>query len=268
MTENNNVAPASFDSKPEVLSMDVDEDNQVVSEYRIRFGDQIKYILVDPKTFHEDILTFPPDLIDHLPELPDGDWTRVRIFRKSGNLVVEPSNTPLKGVTTCWHDNMVDVRSLVMEERSSARVRVVKYNSMSVIAKIARFEFEVPSVEAETAIYQTIDGHDIGPVFIGHLVEHGRVMGFLLEKIDGHHGEIGDLEACQSIVKRLHSLGIVHGDLNKYNFIVGPTRTTLIDFERAVKNGSKEAMQKEFAGLTEQLTEETGRGGGYLPETP
>jgi tRNA A-37 threonylcarbamoyl transferase component Bud32 len=93
-------------------------------------------------------------------------------------------------------------------------------------------------------------------------------MGFLLEKIEGRHGEIGDLEACQSIVKRLHSLGIVHGDLNKYNFIIGPTRTTLIDFEGARKNGSKEAMEKEFAGLTEQLTEETGRGGGYMPETP
>ena len=64
-------------------------------------------------------------------------------------------------------------------------------------------------------------------------------MGFLIEKIDGGHGEIGDLAACQSIVKHpsLHSLGIVHGDLNKYNFIVGPTRTTLIiDFENAIKS--------------------------------
>jgi RIO-like serine/threonine protein kinase len=47
-----------------------------------------------------------------------------------------------------------------------------------------------------------------------------------------------------------HSLEIVHGDLNKYNFIVGPTKTTLIDFENATKNGGKEAMQKEFAYLT------------------
>ena len=115
---------------------------------------------------------------------------------------------------------------------------------------------------------EAIDGQGIGPAFLGHLVEHGRVMGFLIEKIDGVHGKIGDLEACQTIVKRLHSLGIVHGDLNKYNFIIGPTRTTLIDFEDAIKNGSKEAMQKEFARLTEQLTEETGRGGPCMPDTP
>jgi tRNA A-37 threonylcarbamoyl transferase component Bud32 len=95
-------------------------------------------------------------------------------------------------------------------------------------------------------------------------------MGFLIERIAGRHGEIGDLEACEPIVKHLHSLGIVHGDLNKHNFVVGPSRTTLIDFENARKDGNKEAMQKEFAGLTEQLTEETGRGSGYMliPETP
>ena len=248
--------------------MDVDEDNHVESCYRLRIGDQIKYITVDPGTFHEDILTFPPDLIDHLPKLPSGDWTSAHICRKSDHLVVEPSYKPLKRVTTCWHHNLVDVLSLAIEERVSARVRVVKYNSKTVISKIARFDFEIPWIETETAIYQAIDGHGIGPAFLGHLVEHGRVMGFLIEKIDGGNGEIGDLEACESIVKRLHSLGIVHGDLNKYNFIVEPNRTTLIDFENAIKNGSKEAMQKEIACLTEQLTEETGRGGPPMPCTP
>ena len=38
--------------------------------------------------------------------------------------------------------------------------------------KIALFEFEVPWMETETAIYQAIDGHGIGPAFLGHLVEH------------------------------------------------------------------------------------------------
>ena len=67
-------------------------DNNVASDYRLRIGDQIKYISVDFGTFHEDILTFPPDLIDHLPKLPSGNWTRARIYRKSDHLVVEPSD--------------------------------------------------------------------------------------------------------------------------------------------------------------------------------
>ena len=172
----------------------------------------------------------------------------------------------LKGVTAIWHHNSVDARSLVIEDRLSARVRVVKYKSKSVIAKIARFEFEVPQAEAETVLYQAIDGYGIGPVFLGHLIEHGRVMGSLLERIEGRPGDTRDLEACQSTVEGLHSLGIVHEDLNKYNFIVGPSGMTLIDFENARQNESKEAMQKEFACLTEQLTEDTGRGGGYIHE--
>jgi len=73
-------------------------------------------------------------------------------------------------------------------------------------------------------------------------------MGFLIEKIDGNNGEIGDLEACESIVKHLHSLGIVHGNLNKYNFIVGPTRMTLIDFENAKRNTrpNRNATRNEY----------------------
>ena len=261
--------PSSFDSKPKVLSMAVPQDNDSESYIRLRIGDQIKYLTLAPMTLDVDIITFPPDLFEHLPKFPSGDWTRAHIYRKSDHLVVEPSNKPLHvmGVTTCWHPNLVDVQSpsLTFEERQLERVNVVKYNSKPVISKIARFEFEVPWMENETAIYEAIDGHGIGPAFLGHLVERGRVMGFLIEKIDGKNGEIGDLGACESIVKRLHSLGIVHGDLNKYNFIIGPTKTTLIDFEKATKNGSKEEMQKEFTRLTEQLTEETGRGGPFRP---
>lgn len=79
--------------------MSVDSSNETESEYRIRIGDQIKYLWVDPGTYDGDILNFPPVLLNHLPKLPDGDWRSVRIFRKSGHLVVEPSNAMLKGVT-------------------------------------------------------------------------------------------------------------------------------------------------------------------------
>jgi predicted Ser/Thr protein kinase len=246
--------------------MDVDPSNQVESEYRILIGDQIKYILLDPGTLDGEFLSFPPDLFNHLPELPPGDWTRAHIFRQPPRIIVEPSYVPLKGVTTRWHQNVVDIRSLIIEKRLSMRVDVVKYHSKSVVAKIARFEFEIPQVETETAIYQAIDGHGIGPTFLGHLIEHDRVIGFLIEKLDGHYAGIADLGACQAAVERLHSSGVVHGDLNRYNFVVSHAGATLIDFENAKMNGSQDAMQKEFAQLAEQLTEESGRGGGPMSD--
>jgi hypothetical protein len=53
----------------------------------------------------------------------------------------------------------------------------------TIIAKFARFDWEVQYFEDETTAYQWIDGHDIGPRFLGHLTERGRAIGFLLEKI-------------------------------------------------------------------------------------
>jgi predicted Ser/Thr protein kinase len=248
--------------KRQVLSMDVDDSNASESEYRILFGEQVKYILVDARTYDSDVLSFPPDFLDQLPKLPLGEWTRARIFRSSGEISFELSCGSLAGVRSRWHPNVVDVLSLTLHDRISARVHVVTYGSKPAIAKIARFEFEIPLVEKETAIYQAIDGHGIGPAFLGHLIEHGRVMGFLIEKVEGRHGYIGDLEPCQEVTKRLHSLGIVHGDLNRHNFIVSPADVTLIDFENATQNGSEGAMEKEYRQIAEQLMEETGRGGG------
>jgi tRNA A-37 threonylcarbamoyl transferase component Bud32 len=89
----------------------------------------------------------------------------------------------------------------------------------------------------------------------------------LIERIDGHRGGIADLGACQAAVEHLHSLGIVHGDLNRHNFIVSPSGVILIDFENGRKSGTKEAMQNKFSQLAEQLTEETGRGSGSVQKS-
>ncbi|KIM84725.1 hypothetical protein PILCRDRAFT_6332 [Piloderma croceum F 1598] len=155
--------------------------NQVKSEYRILVGNQIKYISLDPGTLDGDILSFPPDLFNHLPELPPGDWTRARIYRLLHSLTIEPSDAMLKGVTSRWHHNLVDVRFLVIEER----------------------------------------------------LWDSWLKGW----------------------KHLHSLGVVHGDLNRYNFVISPSGVTLVDFKNAMKSGDEEAMQKEFMQLAEQLME-------------
>ncbi len=37
--------------------------------------------------------------------------------------------------------------------------------------------------------------------------------------MEGRRATISDLPACEAIVGKLHGLGIVHGDLNKHNFL-------------------------------------------------
>ncbi|OAX31609.1 hypothetical protein K503DRAFT_70554 [Rhizopogon vinicolor AM-OR11-026] len=169
----------------------------------------------------------------------------------------------LANVRTQWHQNRVDVLSLPRGKFVSSTVRVLKYASRRVIAKIAAFEWDIPRREREIAVYQAIDGCGLGPTFLGHIVEGDRVIGFLLELLQGRPASPTDLQGCLGAVQRLHALDIVHGDPNRYNFIVAADRTvTLIDFENAMLCASAEEKDQELATLPAQLSEETGRGRG------
>ena len=128
-----------------------------------------------------------------------------------------------------------------------------------VIVKFARFPYEISWYNTETEVYSWIKGHDIGPDFLGHVTEGDRVIGFLLEQVKGRHAFIEDLEPCRETVARLHELGIVHGDLNKHNFLVEGSRATLVDFEVARRTCDKDEMAKEMQGLEQQLRDVSGR---------
>ncbi|KAF8248813.1 hypothetical protein K440DRAFT_623853 [Wilcoxina mikolae CBS 423.85] len=56
----------------------------------------------------------------------------------------------------------------------------------------------------ETQMYKIIDGLGLAPAFLGHITENGRIMGFLLEKVEGRSAGIEDLTACQECLKRVY----------------------------------------------------------------
>jgi predicted Ser/Thr protein kinase len=120
---------------------------------------------------------------------------------------------------------MFDVLGLKETGRFGARVRIVEWEGREVVAKIARFDFEIRLVENETRVYEKLEKDKIkypdlaaiSPAFLGHLTEDGRVMGMLIEKLEDRMARIEDISACEDVVRRLHALGIVHGDLNRHN---------------------------------------------------
>ncbi|KAF2155226.1 hypothetical protein K461DRAFT_266525 [Myriangium duriaei CBS 260.36] len=132
------------------------------------------------------------------------------------------------------------------------------------IAKIARFEWEIPRIEQETKAYQLLQGSGLAPRFLAHIHEEGRIMGFLLEMIEGRSASIEDLGACEIALKKLHRMGSVHGDVNRYNFLITKDGVKLIDFERLQENAGLEAMSKEMRDLRSGLVDESGRGGGFI----
>ncbi|KAF2789273.1 alpha-galactosidase A [Melanomma pulvis-pyrius CBS 109.77] len=267
---------------PSIISMEIDDDNETESEYRLRIGHRVKYLKVAAATFDRATLSFP---IAHLPPLPyeDDSWTVASISRnvESGQLRTSLSGQQLAGVRNIWHGVRVDVLNLSRVERlTAATFEAVVCESTTpsmappppsppptVIAKIARFEWEIPRIERETRAYQLLQQRepDLAPRFLGHIHEGGRVMGFMLEKLeDRRDASIGDLDECERALGKFHGLGMLHGDVNRYNFLVGTDGVKLIDFERFEEDAAEEGRAREMQSLRAEFVDQSGRGAGFV----
>ncbi|ATY58572.1 alpha-galactosidase A precursor [Cordyceps militaris] len=244
--------------QPVVLSMEVDDDDAFESEYRLRIGNQVRYLIISPGTFDRDTLSFP---VGSLPPLPyDEKWTVARISRDktTRDVTYALSDRAMAGVRNPWHPVSIDCLSLdkttqltamALEAVPCSRAAAEHDSPLTVIAKIARFEWELPRIEQETRAYQLLEGSGLAPRFLGHVHENGRVMGFILEKLEGRPASVGDLSSCERAVQNLHELGLLHGDVNRYNFLVTEEGVKLLDFENSKEHASPESMRKELETL-------------------
>ncbi|PYH31805.1 alpha-galactosidase A [Aspergillus neoniger CBS 115656] len=229
------------------------------SAYRILLQNKIRYLTIRPGTFNRSTLLTP---LSSLPNLPGDDaWNCALINRDpaSGELTIEPQNRNLTGITNIWHSLQIDCLQLKRKRQLTATAFEATYcgselpstttseENKTVIVKIARFEWEIPRLSRETSIYKQLqDIYDLTPRFLGHVHEHGRVIGFILETIEGREAGIEDLVGCQAV----------------YNFVVrGDGTVRLIDFESSwLDKAATAIMRAEMESLGEQLVEGTGRG--------
>ncbi|KAG4413853.1 hypothetical protein IFR04_012997 [Cadophora malorum] len=229
----------------EVLNQEVDPEDKTPSYYRILVNRKhIKYVTIDPGIYEVDDLCFPPILVEKLPKFPEGDWNCGRISQTDGTpapFFSETLKKELPSISPLWYPKSYEYLSFQIGERLRSN--------------------EIGHYVAETQAYSWIDGHNIGPKFLGYLTEDGRVIGFLIESVEGRHATVSDLDACKAIVRELHGLGILHGDLNKHNFLISERGVVMIDFETAKKSKDGEAMEKELMGLEGHLLDESGNGG-------
>jgi predicted Ser/Thr protein kinase len=256
-----------------LLQASTDPDD--ISEFRLLVDDQhIKYVTVDPYIFDAIDLVFEPTLIDILqPLLPAGEWNHARIFQatspgKSSNgnieIQVEPSIQMLNGIREILHSLQIDYLEMDVSSRLRSNVYEAKSSKFpgQFVVKFARFDYEITRLEHETVAYKWIDGHSIGPRFLGHVTEHGRVIGFAMSKIENaRHATLDDLDICRQALRRLHALGIKHGDTNKHNFLIHSQGVTLIDFDFANQNATEAELNKELLGLEQEFADASGKGG-------
>jgi hypothetical protein len=252
----------------EILSQEIDD---VEGFYRVRAGHRIHYLHIPATVFEEDTLCMPHLLIPALPKLPDHSWNKMDIARvEDGSLTSEILYDALPGVQEVWHPQRVEFVSLKYIDRHREGVREMLLNGQLIVAKFARWEWEICRMENETRAYAIINEYQqqhpeeppIAPKFLGHIMEDGRVTGIMLEKIKGRFASIDDLVKCEEIVRKLHGLGLIHGDINRYNFILDQSgsHVRMLDFEH-IEDYEEEVAELELEVLPSELQEETGRGG-------
>lgn len=206
---------SDIDSRIQVLNWQMDRDKACCFDFQILVDDQfIKYVTID--------FIY---LLKHLQlDLDNRNQKHIALnLRNYCRLpVVNVENPQLPEVKNPWHGVKVDYLELELEESLSFYADKVKSSlfKASVIAKFAPCPNKMKAIVDETAAYEWIKEEDIGPKFLGHITEvnnenqEGRVIGFLLELIpDARHATLDDLPQCQETLKKLHKLGIKHGNI-------------------------------------------------------
>lgn len=260
----------------ELLQASADANDE--SEFRILVNNQyVKYLTIDVGLYDVVDMCCGPSLISLLPPFPPRDWNTARVSRDATTgkpHFVNVSKATLSGIARTWHPTQVDYLEPHMggSLRSNVYEATCSRFSSKVFVKFARFLWEVPQLEAETVAHKWIKGHQIGPVFLGHLAEDGRVIGFIMARIDdSRHATVEDFALCEQALLRLHGLGIKHGDINKHNFFIRDAKglkATLIDFDCALRPTSADDLERELHTLEDELRDTSGRGGQIIGSGP
>ncbi|KAI5195582.1 alpha-galactosidase A precursor [Aureobasidium subglaciale] len=174
------------------------------------------------------------------------------------------TNKTLPAVTELWHPLFIEFLGFQMGKKLRSNVHEATCSQLNgkVVIKLAEFHWEMQWLNQETQAYQWIKDLNVGPKFLAHLTEEGRVIGFAMEHIqDARHAEPIDITLRQQALQRLHGSGIKHGDVNKHNILIRDDRATLIDFDNAARNQEASVLDAELNSLEAVLADQSGRGG-------
>jgi len=234
-----------------------------------------KYLTIDFGVYAPSDMVWRKMILPQLPPLPAGDWNLGHVTKTTENPKPHFDWAIKKDFSSAgpaWHPITIDYLSLNLDKMCMPNVYEATlsqyFNNTTIIAKFATFPFETAYYTQETLIYSWLTKTSVAPKFLGHIAENGRLIGFILAKIDGaRHPDKsnGDAIKCRKVLGNLHELGILHGDLNKYNFLVKGDRAWLIDFEssRKVEEGERGLLAAEMGSLAEFLQSDSKKGSQY-----
>lgn len=229
----------------------------------------IKY-LTFPSTGPASALYFDESLLAQpLPE--QGDWNLAHIAQDPNNGLIHVLRTervPLGTVGNEWHPRIVDYATLgdpeqdehgnqpFRQDRSQIDGRAFGVAKALVIMSWLPAPSDQLSVEME--VYCWINDYGIGPQFLAHLTENNeRVIGYLVEDIDGRAATSDDLPACRAVLSKLHMTGYLLGSgFTRSSFqILNSGRALITDFGSCQRCdvSDNEAFEREMVELETAL---------------
>jgi hypothetical protein len=257
----------SMEDAEELLSLDLEDTDYL---YRIRRGDRIVYVSVSPDLIPKSDRTNGPKVLGHLEKVPKWNerWKTLTVGKTSDGVLSEvdrflPHSLAERHVSSGYY-NLLDLTRI---RRISDRVSLVSQSEQKGMLKIARFEHELEALSTEVKAYSILQAHHsaLAPKFLGYVYEEedNRVIGFLMEVLHGSHPQSRDQQVCEAAIQQLHGIGIVHGDLNKYNILIEGDTVKFVDFEVATFRDDHDFEQSkdlEAESLAGSLTDASGLG--------
>ncbi|KAK7393953.1 hypothetical protein QQX98_013263, partial [Neonectria punicea] len=193
--------------------------------YRIQRRDRrVVYVTVlRPEIIPTEKRTYGPSVMDELSKLEvwnDNDWITLRVDKDSSDGRIrcikdfrEAHSVPKEYLLD--HYLTYDISNLPPIRHTKSRTWEVSLNGQPSFLKIARFPHELKWIIQEIRAYHAVAESSVTPRLLGYVCEsltQERIIGILIEKVDGRCAELDDLDRCRDALDKLHR-HLVHGDL-------------------------------------------------------
>lgn len=193
-----------------------------------------------------------------IPHPPRLHWNDAAAIDYGGITGLQSANESNSAITP-WHPRTVEYSELTkVATIQDGRLEVVHHPALGtkpVLVKRTTVPEYIESISRETEFYRLLDGLDVTPLFLGHVMEAGVITGFLAEYVEQQQQtreerlrlRASGTEACLSALRRMHGRGVAHGDAHGGNCLVrGDGSAVLVDFELAQENSPGEEFERDL----------------------